>query len=186
MREKWALSQSSFDEFLAVLDPDRERAGRRYEELRTRIVKFFEWRAARLADDLADETLDRVARRLAAGELIHDPFKYSYGVARLVYLEAAKRQVKEQAIVVEMPYRPREDDDDERMTCLERCLGELTDNSRMMILSYYRADKQARIDHRKMLAEQMKISVNALRVKALRIRAVLEDCVMKCLGAGRE
>ena len=181
--EQWALSQSSFDQFLAVLDPNRERAGQEYEALRTRIVKFFEWRACQFPDDLADETLDRVIKKVALGVEIDDHINYVYGVARLVYLEAWKQQVKERAVVVNMPTMTVVEDEDEdlRYTCLERCLKELSDNGREMILSYYRDDKQAKIDHRKTIAEKFNISLNALRIKTLRLRSKLEQCVQTCL-----
>ena len=74
-----------------------------------------------------------------------------------------------------------DDDEDVRYTCLERCLKELPDNSREMILSYYRDDKQAKIDHRKTIAEKFNISLNALRIKTLRLRLKLEECVHTCL-----
>ncbi len=178
------LSQSSFDQFLAVLDPSRDRAGQKYEALRTRIVKFFEWRACQFADDLADDTLDRVIKKIGLGEEIRDYLNYTYGVARLVLLETLKQQAREQAVVIDMPDRIYPDDDvnDVRLTCLEGCLKELSENSRTMILHYYRDDKQAKIDHRKTLAEKFNISVNALRIKTLRIRTALEACVIKCVN----
>ena len=181
--KQFVLSQSSFDQFLAVLDTDRDLAGQKYETLRKRIVKFFEWRACQFPDDLADETLDRFMKKVALGVEIDDHVNYAYGVARLVYLEAWKQQVKERAVVVNMPtMRVVEDDDEDiRYTCLERCLKELPDNSREMILSYYRDDKQAKIDHRKTIAEKFNISLNALRIKTLRLRAKLEQCVQMCL-----
>ena len=182
--KQWTLSQSSFDQFLAVLDPNRERAGRKYEEIRTRIVKFFEWRSCRFPDNLADETLDRIMRKIDGGVEIIDHINYSYGVARLVYLENYKEQIKEQAVVIDMPVNSVVDDDEDkdvRFSCLEICLKELSERSRIMILHYYRDDKQAKIDHRKRLAEKFNISVNALRIKTLRIRSTLEECVLKCL-----
>lgn len=183
--DQWTLSQSSFDQFLTVLDPNREQAGKRYEALRTRIVKFFEWRACRFPDDLADETLDRVVKKVDAGVEINDFVNYTYGVARLVYLEHYKEQVKEHPMTDEMPEARVADDEmdeDERLNFLEECLKKLSDRSRTMILHYYRDDKQAKIDYRKKLAEKFNISVNALRIKALRIRSMLEECVLKHLG----
>jgi DNA-directed RNA polymerase specialized sigma24 family protein len=182
--QQWTLSQNSFDQFLAVLDPNRERAGLRYEAIRTRIVKFFEWRACRFPDDLADETLDRVMKKIAMGEQIEDPVNYAYGVARFLYLEDLKQQAREQAVVIEMPVMhaaDEVDDEDARLTSLERCLQEISAANRSMILHYYRDERQAKIDDRKKLAERFNISVNALRIKALRIRAKLEECVLNCL-----
>ena len=179
--KQWVLSQSSFDTFLADLDPNREQAGQKYEAIRTRLVKFFEWRACQFADALADETLDRVVRKVDSGEQINDYFNYSYAVARLVYMENLKQQTKEQAVVIDLPVKTDLPDGDAQLNCLESCLQNLTENGRKMILHYYRDDKQAKIDYRKKLAETFGISLNALRIKALRIRAKLEDCVFECL-----
>src|SRR3954466_1807569 len=96
--QRWSPTQSSFDQFLGCLDRDRDVAGRKYEELRTRMVKFFEWRSCRGADTLADIALDRVMSKIEAGEQIVDPVKYAYGVSRLVYLESLKNPVKEQEV----------------------------------------------------------------------------------------
>lgn len=181
--KQWTLSQSSFDQFLTLLDSNRERAGQKYEALRVRLVKFFEWRVCQFPDDLADETLDRVARKIDSGEQITDCVNYAYGVARLLYLETVKKQTKEQAVIIDMPIKNSTDDNEEdtQLTCLERCLQKLSENSRSMILHYYRDDKQAKIDYRKKLAEKFELSPNALRIKTLRIRAKLEECVFKCL-----
>ena len=181
--KQWTLSQSSFDRFLANLDSDRDRAGQKYEALRNRLVKFFEWRACRFADDLADETLDRVARKVDKGEQINDYINYSFGVARLLYLEAVKKQVKQQAVIIEMPLMNNfHEEEDPQLNCLETCLQKLSENNRTMILHYYHNDKQAKIDYRKKLAEKLGLSLNALRIKALRVRGKLEECVFKCLN----
>lgn len=182
--KQWTLSQSSFNNFLAILDTNRERAGRKYEELRTRLVKFFEWRACRFPDDLADETLDRVARKIDAGEHIRDHVNFIYGVARLLYLETVKEQAKKDSAIKNIPVVSELPEENEQLDCLEACLETLSENSRTLILQYYRDDKQAKIDFRKKLAETLGISLNALRIKSLRVRAKLEECVFKCLTDG--
>lgn len=180
------LSQSSFDSFLTLLDSNRERAGQKYEILRVRLVKFFEWRVCRFPDDLADETLDRIIRKFDTNEQINDYLNYAYGVARLVYLENLKQQTKEQAVILNMPVSNvmPENKEDTNLDCLEICLQKLSEDNRMMILHYYRDDKQAKIDYRKKLAEKFEISTNALRIKTLRIRTKLEECVFNCLKNG--
>jgi DNA-directed RNA polymerase specialized sigma24 family protein len=57
----------------------------------------------------------------------------------------------------------------------------LFNEKRDLIVAYYARDKQAKIDHRTEMAEQMGISVETLRVKAFRIRAKLEQCLGRCL-----
>ncbi len=183
---QWTISQTSFDEFLDALDRDRERAGAKYEALRLRIVKFFEWRACRSPEDLADQTLDRIARKISVGEQIQDPVNYAYGVARFLYLETLKQKLREEPIETDIAFETAVDGDkEERMICLEACLTKLTETSRAMIVEYYCGERQAKIDHRKELAARFRISVNALRIKSLRIRATLEDCVTKCMNNGQ-
>jgi len=50
-----------------------------------------------------------------------------------------------------------------------------------MILRYYTGDKQEKIVNRKKLAEEEGIELNALRIRAHRIRTQLRLCVEKCI-----
>jgi DNA-directed RNA polymerase specialized sigma24 family protein len=180
--KQWTLSKSSFDNFLALLDSDRNRAGQKYESLRIKLVKFFEWRACQFADNLADQTLDRVARKIDSGEKIDDYLHYTFGVARFLYMETVKKNTRERAVIINMPVSTNDfDEENSQLSCLESCLKKLSEDNRKMILRYYYNDRQAKIDYRKKIAENLGISVNALRIKALRIRAKLEDCVFECL-----
>jgi len=65
--------------------------------------------------------------------------------------------------------------------CLERCMELLTPDNRALVLQYYHEEKKAKIDHRKLLAKKLGIAVNALRIRAYRIRATLLECVQNCL-----
>ena len=181
--QRWALSQASFDQFLDLLDPDRDAAGLQYEALRTRVIKFFEWRSCSDADSLADESFDRVIRKISQGEDILDISRYMFGVAKLVYLESSKRQQREEPIIVDFPVnrvRPG-DGDDAHLDCLEKCMSQVSSDNRNLILRYYSFDRQAKIDDRKRLADSLGLTLNALRIRALRIRAKIEECVMRCL-----
>jgi hypothetical protein len=46
---------------------------------------------------------------------------------------------------------------------------------------YYEQEKRAKIDRRRKLAEELGITLNALRIKAFRIRAALQECVENCM-----
>src|SRR5215510_12704015 len=89
-RVRGSLPGAGFEKLLTLLDPDRERAGVEYEEIRSKLVKFFKWRGWPRPEELVDETIDRVCWRLAEGEVIRqtDPFLYCHGVARNVLREA--------------------------------------------------------------------------------------------------
>src|SRR5262245_54854713 len=123
----------SFDRLLTLLDGDPERAGDRYEAIRRKLIKFLEWRGCMRPEEVADETMDRVARRVGQGEQIHsaDPLRYFLGVARNVLRETWARERRErveaQAPAAEPFYDPSHDDDraevESRLACIERCLA---------------------------------------------------------------
>jgi DNA-directed RNA polymerase specialized sigma24 family protein len=180
----------AFELLLAALHPDRERAGEAYERIRRRLVKFFEWRGARLAEELGDETLDRVMKKLAEGEQIRaaDPLTYCYGVARNVLREhwdrerRAPESVDAEAIADGAPSAAAADEAERRFECLERCLGQAPPETRRLVVAYYQQQGLAKIRGRQALAAGLGIGVNALRLRLHRIRADLEACVRRCLA----
>ena len=172
---------------LARLDPDRGRAGERYEDLRRTLVRFFEWRGAPFPDEHADDTFDRVARRLAEGVEISNFGGYCYEVARLVYLETLKGQRTRQTpiesaeppAIADSSFEARAKE--ARMACLDDCLARLTPDSRELIVAYYRNDGRGRITARKALAARLGLQLEALANRAQRLRDKLERCVTVCL-----
>ena len=177
-RHRWALTQEAFDSLLDALGEDRERAGERYVEIRSNLVRFFEWRGCPFPEDHADEAMNRVARRLAEGEEIRDPSGYCIGVARRLLLEINKKRAREQQALGEMASAPLGGPDamesEWRIECLRACLQNLPADSRELIIEYYQGEKGARIERRKRLGERFGIPVNALRMRALRIRETLQ------------
>ena len=151
------------------------------------LVKIFEWRGALFPEDYADETLNRVARRIDEGVVIKDIGGYCYGVARLVLLETAKapdiRRVSLDDLEPTAPPPAETGEDTVELECFEECLRQLPADSREVIVQYYSEEKRAKINHRKQLAEALGIPLNALRSRAQRTRDKLEQCIMKCLKA---
>jgi DNA-directed RNA polymerase specialized sigma24 family protein len=185
LRRKWTLTREAFDDLLAALDGDRERAAAEYLELRDNLVRFFEWRGCFFPDDHADETLNRVAKRLAAGEEIRNPAGYALGVARLLLLEIVKERAREQVAWKESA-EARENlengtDSERRLDCLRDCLSHLSSDNRELIVQYYQGEKGEKIQNRKKLVERLGIPVNTLRMRALRLREKLQVCVEQCL-----
>src|SRR5436309_13196168 len=101
-RRKWILTQEAFDKLLASFGEDRESAAEKYLEIRGNLIRFFEWRGCPFPEDHADETMNRVARKLAAGEEVRTPSAYCIGVARLLLLEIGKERAREQQAMSEM------------------------------------------------------------------------------------
>jgi DNA-directed RNA polymerase specialized sigma24 family protein len=180
MKKDWILTQELFDELLDWLNPDRELAGQEYEDIRRRLIKLFTCRHCHEPEDLADETINRVANK---DKDFKDNFKgprapYFYAVASRVYQEYLRRKQPPP-----LPPRPDNSVEIEReYACLEQCMEAQTPANRKLVLEYYRGEKRAKINHRKLLAEQLGIPLNALRIRAHRIRAALQVCVESCIA----
>ena len=182
------LTADAFANLLDFLGADRERAGAKYEDLRRTLIRFFEWRGAPFPEEHADETFNRVARKLAEGVKIKNIGGYCYEVARLVCLEAFKGHENKrsplEAINLETITSSTTNEAEEkeiRLSCLDDCLGGLAEENRELILQYYRDDRSGRIDHRKALAKRIGLRRDALANRAQRIRDKLEQCVVACL-----
>jgi citrate lyase gamma subunit len=73
---------------------------------------------------------------------------------------------------------------EQRLNCLEQCLNKLESLSHEIITRYYVGKERVKIEHRRALAEELGVTMNALSVRACRIRDKLEGCVRQCIGAG--
>ena len=176
------LTQEAFERLLAWLDPDRDRAGLRYEEIRSHLIKIFVCRGCTVPEDLADETINRVARKAQeiADAYVGNPAAYFRGVAQLVHLEHLRRK----PAALSLPPAIAAADADLKYECLEECMQRLTERSRALILAYYTDDRHAKKDGRKELAERLGIGANALWIRAHRIRESLRECVSTCVNRG--
>ena len=192
----WAPSAESFHRFLGWLDAGGGTPGERYLEMRRRLVDYFERKRCAGADDLADETLNRVARRLEEEGAIAAtaPAQYCYIVARYVFFEYLRRGDRNTIFCNETPspdmaspirqsadergVEPEEDA--RRLTCLAQCLEKLPEADRSLILDYYSGERRLKIAHRRELAVRFGLTPNALTIRACRIRGKLEQCVSAC------
>jgi hypothetical protein len=68
----------------AALDPDPERAGRKYVLLRRRLVSFFEWNGLSSPDARADEALTTAAWKMTDGAPVASVPACCVGVARTI------------------------------------------------------------------------------------------------------
>jgi len=185
-RHKWTLNQEAFDKLLVAFDVDRESAGRKYLEIRNNLTRFFAWRGCSFPEDHADETINRMAKRVADGEAILNHSGYAMGVARLLLLEINKGRQREQSALAEIGAAPEvcvhEDDGESRLVCLRSCLQTLSPDNRELILQYYQGEKGEKIENRKKLLEHLGVPVNTLRMRALRLRERLQSCMEQCVG----
>jgi DNA-directed RNA polymerase specialized sigma24 family protein len=184
-RRKWDLTPKAIDQFLSMLDLDRDRAGESYETLRRNLIQLFIWRGCRDPESHADETINRVIRKIDEGEEVRDVIAYAHGVARRLLLEIFKKQEREQIGIDELPplvAQPAERDDETGVLCLRRCLNRLPEESRQLIVLYYQGEKGAKIENRRRLAEGMRVTLGALRYRAFDLRQRLQGCIERCMG----
>jgi RNA polymerase sigma factor (sigma-70 family) len=175
-----------FDNLLAWLDPDRERAGEKYVIIREQLIKIFTWNRASDPDGLADETITRVARRVAdiRESYSGDPSRYFYGVARNLLREDFRRLSKRQP-QPEPEERVSEVTDESRARlyeCLDKCLNELPPANRELLLRYYETSKREKVTTRQTLAAQFGLQPSTLRMRVFRIRTTLEKCLKNCMN----
>jgi DNA-directed RNA polymerase specialized sigma24 family protein len=171
-RKVWQLDREGLDALLRALAPDREGAGRKYEELRRRLINLFAWEQCEAPEDLADEVLNRLARRVSEGTAIPQLDRFAFGIARLMLQEEGRRQKNRQALLREL--RPTGQDsspDWPGLEAMDRCLAALAPDRRQLIERYY-------VEDRASLARELGISLNALRNRAMRIREELFNCVI--------
>jgi DNA-directed RNA polymerase specialized sigma24 family protein len=184
-KSEWTLTEESFARFLAFLAADAEIAGQQYEKLHLKLVKFFDWQGAHFPEECADETLNRVVRKVEAGEVIRDIAAYCQGVARLVFLETLKHPEHKKVSLDEVngvvAASVAAEETDHRSQCFADCLRHLPADSQQLILAYYKEEKRDKIENRQALAARLGIPLNALRSRAQRVRNKLESCVNRCL-----
>lgn len=186
------LTQTGFDKLLATLDADREQAGAKYEALRARLVKFFEWRNCETAEELTDIVFDRIVKKIAEGEQVQNLNAYSATVAQFVFKEDFRRRERLFQSIEDSPAAGNlavisdsaetGESDDVRLDCLEKCLAEFSDENRRLVIAYYDTDERTMIATRRRLADSTGISLNTLRIRVCRLKAKLENCTFDCCG----
>jgi DNA-directed RNA polymerase specialized sigma24 family protein len=179
------ITQAQFDSLLVWLSPDREIAGKKYKTIHSGLVRIFVSKGLNNAEDLADETINRVMVRLSKIEKDYhgEPACYFHGVARNIIRECKRR--KELAIGnVDITVQP-ETDAFEGHDCLRRCLDRLSDTKRNLILDYYLHEGHSKVEHHKHMAGELRTTLSAIRSRAFQIRLDLHKCMRRCALNGK-
>src|SRR5512138_849956 len=103
-READRRPEQAFQRLLEWLDEGLNSDGRKYLEMRRRLVAYFERKNCPYPDELADETLNRVARRIEEEGTIEGdaPARYCYITARFVFMEHLRTRQKEGSVQAEL------------------------------------------------------------------------------------
>jgi len=191
-RKRRDVGEEDLKRLLARLDPDPRRAWQAYNELRLALSTYFQHNHCVDPEQLADETLDRIARKPEAVE-IANVAEFAFGIARNVRREAqrskalrtdladltqreegkSKEPSPEDTVVTKIEMT-------RRLACLRRCMAKLTAEERQLFQQYHPDECEALDEHRKRLADAMGVSSTSLRMRASRIRRKLEDCFQDC------
>lgn len=187
------------DGYSKLLSLFAENQDEKFNLLRLKLVRFFELQGAiGHAEDFADETISRVAEKLANGVKIevNEPYYYFRGFAVNILREHWRSKEKlvslediENKNFISGGVNPAElseisEDDilkNRRLDCLSKTLSILSAENRELFLNYHRETKDSRENWRAKLAQNLKIDVTALRNRVTRLRKKIEQLVLECL-----
>ena len=172
--------QDPFDALLAWLNTDRDKAAQKYETIRAGLIRIFISHGVSQAEDMADEAIRRVCKRLPdiQDSYVGEAARYFHGVARnLIRENYDPREILTDE--VPEPVLPVSNQTDE-YECLLRCLQFITPAKRELILDYHVYQGHDKIEQHAIMAEELGITEGALRGRVHHIRVKLEECVLKC------
>jgi DNA-directed RNA polymerase specialized sigma24 family protein len=179
-------SQQNFQRFLQWLSPDMDEAGRRHNEIHASLMRVFASRGCDRPEELADETLERVVRKIdiVAPGYQGNPAAYVYGVGKRVFWGYARSRRVPARCAPDRLMAPASEDPEleRRFACLEACLNELTDEDRELILQYYNGERAGKAENRQRLAHDTQVSQQALRKRTQRIRERLKETLIARLA----
>jgi DNA-directed RNA polymerase specialized sigma24 family protein len=190
MKEKPQITQEDFDNLLGWFSADADEAGRKYEEIRQGLIRFFRFRGCTEAEDLADETFNRIAQKLEKIKF-DDNIKlitYFYSFASNIYLEdftkRKRNAAKTEDIIssIEQKNQIEEIEKSPAIECLEKCLTRETPETRSLLLEYYSREKNEKIELRKKLAEEQNVNIQSLHTRVFRLKKNLRKCLKNCLA----
>jgi hypothetical protein len=180
MNKDWELTEEQFYRLLEWLDPDQEIAANKYGLIQSRLVRFFATRGRVDPENLADQTINIVTVKVDdLSDYVGDRCLYFLGVAKFVDLQEMRNRNRTPPPPLPTPDPVQLEAED---VCLSRCLEELNDDERQLVIDYEEGEKQERIRLRKELARKLDITVNALRIKICRIHSRLRKCLEQCLN----
>lgn len=179
------LTQENFEALLSWLSPDRDKAGELYEQIRQKLLRFFYFKGCQNAEDLTDETINRLIGKLTSLDLSqgNKPVTIFYGFANNVYFEYLKLEKREVSLEEVKNFQTEYDlDSEDIQSYLEKCLQKLKKSEQTLALEYYIRDGSQKFEHRRNLAEKLNLTMGAMHIKLHRLRNSLRECIEKHLN----
>jgi DNA-directed RNA polymerase specialized sigma24 family protein len=175
-KQAWALTSTALAKFMERVGESSEDAAEKYEDLRTRLIRFFEWQGCHTPEDSADTTFDRAIQKIDAGAIVPNVERFIYGIARYVLKECRKIEDLKVPLSLAPETAQADTSDDIFLICLEQCLRELSSGGRAMLLEYHSGN------NRDELAGKHGLTLNALRIRIFKLTKNLEECAVPCVA----
>lgn len=182
MKKERDPTSEEFEKFLLWLGSNNDRSDSRFIFIQTRLIQIFASRGCCDAESLADEVTNRVAVRIdTVIQKYPDPLRCCLGFVDNVYREYVRDERKKST--AREPPKPRPAEELEREDrCLRQCMENLDKAEQYVFVQYFGGENRTRTDARRKLSEDRRITANALRIQAHRLRKRLNDCIKECLG----
>ena len=177
------LTPDAFARFLRWLSEDNALAIKAFFAIRKKLITFFVRKGCDVPEELFDNTVDIVVRKIDAGGEYTNQEAFCYGVARNIWREHVRKPKPGPFVTDDIPSPLNEDREilEQKLKCLEVCMEDLSPRSRDLITRYYQNQGRQKIECRRELAKEHG-GENTLRIKAFRIRKTLHDCVNACVA----
>lgn len=164
--------------FLCPEDPDE--ANRKYLLLQQRLAGYF--RLKGMSDPIydAEDTMDRAGQKILEGVPIPDISRFCMGIAKNIVMERLRKQRREESAFSHVIEHSQNDQSlvDRITNLMKPCFEKLRAKDRDLLTSYCKVPPgQSRGEYRLKLAESLKLSISALRIRVTRLRRQLENCV---------
>lgn len=191
MKLNHEVAKENFDKLLDWLSHDRDEAGVRFEQIRDGLVRYFRLKGCHEPETLADESMNRVIRRIDTLDLTKNakPSTIVYGFAANVFLEyyrSEKKRTLQLSDTFEVgSARCPIATTDTSVECLRQCLSNLDNIDVALIVEYYSQEKQSKTNVRRQLAMQNNITIGTLHTRIHRIKGILRPCVEECVNKER-
>jgi DNA-directed RNA polymerase specialized sigma24 family protein len=182
------MSPEEFDRLLAWFAPDRDAAAKMYLAAHKNLTRFFQFNYCNRPEDLTDEVMNRVSKKVPPLREGLDHIAVLRGFARHVLKEyrrspdwhAEDLSGEDPAPVVTASGI---DDAEIRSRNLQTCLAGLPERDGQLLVEYYKYEPSAKIAHRQAMAKAQQMTLNALRLKVSRLKSIVEKCVKRLTEA---
>lgn len=172
-----------FASLLTFLCPeDRDEASNRYLRLHQKLAGYFRLKGMYDPVNDADDALDRAGEKIVKGHNIPDIDKFCMGIARNIVHERLRHKKREESAFLKFIDNSQDSSTQalvDRITNLMKpCFEQLPKDDRNLLVSYCRVPPGLeRAEHRRQLAESLKSTIAALRIRVTRLRRALDNCV---------